>query len=182
MYKSVVLLTFLLLRLNGISQTVFIADTGNITFYSYAPIEDIKATSYQVNSVINTITGEIAFMIPIRSFLFEKALMQEHFNEKYMQSDKYPQSTFTGKVIDLPDFSKPGIYEVASKGILKLHGKEKDISAKGLIEVANEQVILNSEFNIALKEFDIAIPHILFRNIADTINVKMKAVYVPFKK
>src|SRR5689334_4180471 len=107
------------------AQTVFIADTGKVTFYSYAPIEDIDATSTQVNSIYNSVNGEIAFMIPMRTFTFKKALMQEHFNEKYMESDKYPHATFKGKVNEKVDVTKPGKYPVSATGTLTIHGKEK---------------------------------------------------------
>lgn len=164
------------------AQTVFLADTGEITFYSYAIVEDIKSTCNQVNSIFNSVTGEIAFMIPIRSFHFEKSLMQEHFNEKYMESDKYPHATFKGKIREKIDVSKPGKYGITAKGKLSIHGKEKEVTESGEIVITENQIIINSQFFAALEDFDIKKPQILFNNIADTIQVKIKAWYKPYKK
>ncbi len=181
--KNYIFLTLFILSVLKIeAQTVFIADKGETTFYSYAPVEDIKATSNQVNSIINTVTGEVAFMIPMRSFRFAKELMEEHFNEKYVESEKFPQATFKGTINEKVDFYKNGILKVTATGILNIHGKDKNISEKGEIEVAGEKIILKIDFNIALADYDIKIPQLLFQNIADTINVKMNATYVPFKK
>jgi hypothetical protein len=86
-----------------------------VSLYSKAPIEDIDALSDKGTSVFNAATGELAFSVPIRSFKFDKALMQEHFNENYMESDKYPQAIFKGKINEKPDVTKDGIYPVTAK-------------------------------------------------------------------
>src|SRR5690349_13857977 len=96
------------------AQNTWKASKGEVTFYSYAPLEDIKATSTQVNSFIATDKKEVVFIIPMRSFQFAKALMQEHFNEKYIESDKYPQATYKGKINEDVDFKKPGAYQLTS--------------------------------------------------------------------
>ncbi len=180
--KYIFLSFFILLVSLCKSQSVFITEKGEVTFYSYAPVEDIKATSNQVNSIINTLTGELAFMIPMRSFHFAKSLMEEHFNEKYIESEKYPQATFKGNIVEKADFSKNGILQVTAKGKINIHGKEKEIIEKGEIEISGDKLILKLDFNVALADHDIKIPQLLFNNIADTINVKMNATYVPFKK
>lgn len=167
---------------NSHAQSVFIADTGEVTFYSYAPVEDIQATSHKVNSMINLLTGEIAFMIPIRSFLFEKALMQQHFNEKYMESEKYPHATFNGKIEEKIDFTKYGAIPLTARGKLSIHGVEKEIVQRGIIEIGKDILSLSTELNVVLDDYNIKKPQLLFNNIADTINVKLKAGYVPYKK
>ncbi len=179
-----IILIFVLILISPIisAQKVYMADKGEITFYSYSPVEDIKATSTQVNSIINTTTGEVAFIIPMRSFHFAKALMEEHFNEKYIESEKYPQATFKGKINEKADFSKNGILQLTVTGKINIHGKEKEIIESGEIEVLSDKLILKMEFNVALAEYDIKIPQLLFNNIADTINIKMNAAYVPYKK
>jgi len=176
-----------LILLSGIlsvvkSQTVFIADTGEITFYSYALIEDITAKSNQVNSIYNSVSGEIAFMIPIRSFHFAKSLMQEHFNEKYMESDKYPHATFKGTVNEKIDISKPGIYHVTAKGNLAIHGIEKEVNETGEMEVGKNDITIKSRFFVALADYNIVKPKLVFNNIADTIEVNINATYIPYKK
>ena len=163
-------------------QTVFISDNGEVTFYSYAILEDIKASSKSVNSIINTVNNEIAFMIPMRSFQFAKPLMQEHFNEKYIESDKYPQASYKGVINEKMDYSKTGTYPVTTKGLLTIHGVEKEINEKGELTIEDGSLILSTRFFVALQDYKITKPRLMFNNIADTIEVKLKAVYIPFKK
>jgi polyisoprenoid-binding protein YceI len=164
------------------AQSVFITDSGEVTFYSYALLENITANNKSVNGLINIVNGEVAFMIPMRSFRFAKALMQEHFNEKYIESDKYPQATFKGNFSDKPDFSKPGMYEVTAQGTLTIHGVSKEIREKGKLRVDNGSMELTSKFFVALEDYNIKKPSLLFNNIADTIEVNLKAHYIPFIK
>lgn len=164
------------------AQKVFIADKGEVTFYSYAPLEDIKAESRQLNGMINTTTGEVAFMIPMRSFHFAKSLMEQHFNEKYIESDKYPHATFKGKINETIDVAKTGRQHLTVNGMMSIHGKEKNISESGELEIGQDQLTLTSEFYVALKDYNITIPSLLLKNIADSVQVKMKINYVPYKK
>jgi polyisoprenoid-binding protein YceI len=180
--KIVVLISLICFAVASNAQSVFIADTGSVTFYSYALIENIDATSNQVNSIYNTVNGEIAFMIPMRTFKFKKALMQEHFNEKYMESDKYPHATFKGKVNEKIDLSKPGKYPVTATGTLTIHGKEKQVTESGTMEITENRIILTTKFFVAIADYNIKIPQILFNNVADTIEVRMNTVYIPYKK
>ena len=182
MIKSILLSSLLFFVINANSQTVFISDKGEATFYSYAPVEDISASSKQVNSIINILTGEIAFMIPMRSFHFPKSLMEEHFNEKYIESEKYPQATYKGVINEKIDFSKDGTYQLTTKGKLNIHGIEKEVNEKGELVVSPGQLSLTTELFVALEDYNIKKPQLLFSNIADTIQVKIKANYVPFKK
>jgi hypothetical protein len=180
--KKIIILVFLLSNLKSFSQLLFKADSGEITFYSYAPIEDIKATSKQINSFINFSTNEFAFMIPIRSFHFEKSLMEEHFNEKYMESDKFPQATFKGTIDQKIDPSKDGKYDVTATGKMNIHGVENDISEPGQIEIKGDKINVTTDFHVAIKDYNITIPQILFNNIADTIDVKLNAAYSIYQK
>jgi polyisoprenoid-binding protein YceI len=180
---KIIIYLILLCSCSAVSaQTVFIADSGEVTFYSYALLEDIKATSKSVNSILNTVNNEIAFMIPMRSFQFGKALMQEHFNEKYMESDKYPQALYKGTINEKPDYSKPGTYPVTTKGQFTIHGVAKEINEKGELIIDKGSITLNTRFFVALQDYNITKPSLVFNNIADTIEVKLKAVYIPFKK
>src|SRR5688500_12642185 len=92
--------------------------TGHIWFYSEAPLEHIEAHNYQAGSVLNTATGEIVFKVTMTGFQFKKALMQKHFNEKYVESEKYPESIFRGKIPNLNkiDFTKDGTYSATVEG------------------------------------------------------------------
>ena len=166
----------------GYSQAVYKAVSGEVTFYSYALVEDIKANSKQLNSFLNTLTGEIAFIIPIRSFRFEKKMMEEHFNEKYMESDKFPQATFKGIVKEKIDLSQSGKSKVTAKGKINIHGIEKEIEETGEIEIRNDTITIYAHFYAPIADFKIKKPQLLFNNIADTIEVKMTANYLLLKK
>ena len=164
------------------SQTIYKAIEGEITFYSYAPLEDIKATSTQVNSFINLLTNEVVFLIPMRSFHFEKSLMQEHFNEKYIESDKYPQATYKGVINEKVDYAKRGKVTLTSTGKMNIHGQEREVNETGEMEIKNDTIVLESKMYIAVADYNISIPQLLFNNIADTVEVKLKAIYIPYKK
>jgi polyisoprenoid-binding protein YceI len=182
MRKLLLLLLLIYTASSSKSQTVYVSDSGQVSFYSYALLEDITATTGSVNGLLNALTGEIAFIIPIRSFKFAKSLMQEHFNEKYMESDKFPNATYKGNIIEKPDYTAKGTYPVTSKGKLTIHGIEKEVNESGTLQIDSGRMVLNSTFRVALQDFNITKPSLLFNNIADTIDVKINAIYHPFKK
>ena len=148
--------------------------SGNIIFFSEAPIENIEASSNSVIALINSENGEIAIKAFLRSFEFEKALMQEHFNENYVESDTYPSASFKGEIVDFIGLSKLHKKEFSIKGVLDLHGvkKERPVLAK-LVELNNGNFQLQSNFKIACKDHDIKIPKILWKNIAEEIEVNL---------
>jgi len=148
----------------------YMTKNGNIKFYSETPIETIEATNNQVNAALDSQTGDLVFKVLIKSFQFEKALMQEHFNENYMESDKFPNSTFVGKVTNLTavDFSKEGSYEATIEGDLTIHGVTKKISEKGTFTVkAGDKIHGISKFNVKPADYSIKIPGAVVKNIAD---------------
>jgi polyisoprenoid-binding protein YceI len=145
-------------------------------------MENIDATTTNVQSIVNSSLKTVAFIIPIRSFRFKSDLMQEHFNEKYMESDKYPTATFNGKVNEDVDLSKDGCYKVTSSGKMKMHGVERDVTYEGTATVKDGELSLDSDFPIAVKDYRIEIPKLLFQNIADTVTVKMNLIYQPYRK
>jgi polyisoprenoid-binding protein YceI len=159
---------------SGIQAQKYMTKNGNIKFYSETPIETIEATNNQVNAALDRQTGDLVFKVLIKSFNFEKALMQEHFNENYMESDKFPNSTFSGKVTNLSaiDFSKEGSYEAQIEGDMTIHGVTKKISEKGTFTVkAGDKIHGNSKFNVKPADYSIKIPGAVVKNIAETIEV-----------
>src|ERR1700743_748286 len=116
-------------------QGLYVCKNAQISLYSEAPIENIEAKSQKGTSVYNASTGDLAFSLPINSFVFAKSLMQEHFNENYMESDKYPQASFKGKITEHVDVSKDGSYSVTAAGVLNVHGVNQDRTIKGTIAV-----------------------------------------------
>ena len=127
-------------------------------------------------------TGEIVFAVLMKSFKFSKALMEEHFNENYVESDKYPRSTFEGQIINLDEiqFDKAGTYEATIQGKLTIHGETKEIEEKGTITVANEGIVGNSKFKIDLYDYKIDIPKVVKENIAESIEITVEMDYKPY--
>ena len=159
----------------------FMTKNGYIGFFSQTPMEDIKGDNNQVASILDASTGEIVFQVLVKSFKFEKALMEEHFNENYMESEKFPKSTFKGKISKLSEvnFSKPGIYKVTVDGELSLHGVTKNISEPGEIEITGDGVNARSKFIIIPEDYKIEIPAIVREKIAKEIKVTVDVKMTP---
>lgn len=177
MKLSIKTFVILIIGLSSVCATQaqkFMTKNGHISFYSETPIETIQADNSQVNAALDIQTGDMVFKVLIKSFQFEKALMQEHFNENYLESDKFPNSTFVGKVTNLSaiDFSKEGTYEAILEGDLTIHGVTKKISEKGTFTVkAGDKIHGQSKFNVKPADYDIKIPGAVVKNIAETIEV-----------
>lgn len=157
----------------------FMTQTGKISFFSKAPLENIEAVNNQVSGVINAATGEMAFSLLMKGFTFDKALMQEHFNEKYVESDKFPKSNFKGSIEDMDKVKLSKIpVEVNITGQLTIHGVTKDIKVVGYLSQPDGRTISgSSEFRISLKDFNIKIPSAVRENIAETIDISVKLNY-----
>jgi polyisoprenoid-binding protein YceI len=153
--------------------------TGHIWFFSKGATENIEAHNKQVGSSLNTATGDMLFSVAIKSFEFEKEKMQEHFNENYMESDKYPKSTFKGKVSDISkvNFKKDGAYNVNVSGDLMIHGVTKKVSAPGTLTVKGDEVTAKSKFMVALKDYNISIPTAVTQKIAENIEINVDISY-----
>jgi polyisoprenoid-binding protein YceI len=172
---------FLVLVCFHATAQYFSTSTGVVSFFSKTPIEDISATHKTASSIINTANNQIAVQIAIKQFTFPNALMQEHFNENYMESEKYPQATFAGKINEKIDFTVLGVYPVTATGKLKMHGVEQDKTLKGTLEVTATGIILKADFEVALADYKIDIPKIVFAKIAEKIQVKIDFLYVAKK-
>jgi polyisoprenoid-binding protein YceI len=166
---------FVLLFVMTLSTTAqkFLTKTGTIKFFSDAPLEKIEALNRQVNSALDLTTGGFVFKVLMKSFEFEKALMQEHFNENYVESDKYPSAKFEGKVTNIQDinFEKDGIYEANVEGKLTLHGVTKEIKEKGTFEVKKGKLTGKAKFNLTLADYNIKIPGNVGNNLSKTIEI-----------
>lgn len=170
--KLITLTLIMMLATTAFAQK-YITKNGDISFYSSTPVEDIEAHNNQVNAALDTETGDFVFKVLIKSFKFEKALMQEHFNENYMESHKYPNATFKGKVVNLDDidFSKPGKYDAKIEGELTIHGVTKKIQETGTFEVKKDEIHGNSKFDVRVEDYEIKIPKTVINNIAEVIEV-----------
>lgn len=162
----------------------YITRNGFISIYSETPIETIKADNNQVAGALDTSTGEMVFEVLSRSFHFERALMERDFNENYIESEKYPRSTFKGRIDNLSDvdFKKNGIYKVNVKGELTIHGKTREITEPGTIEVSNGEIRGDSKFHLVPEDYDIKIPGIVRSKINESMLVTVSMKYTPLAK
>jgi len=159
---------------------LYSTDEGVISFRSDAPLEIIKAASDKLSGRIDQGKRIFAFQVPVRSFEgFNSALQQIHFNENYLETDKYPDATFSGKIIEPIDFSKPGKTTIRAKGILKIHGIEQERIIKSEVTVMEHKVHIESFFTIQLSDHGIRIPKVVHEKIANEIKVNVIADLEP---
>jgi polyisoprenoid-binding protein YceI len=163
--------TALLLCSSASYAQLFSSSTGNISFFSKTPVEDIEAHSKVMLGVMNIEKRTLAFKVANTSFEFKNKLMQEHFNEKYMESEKYPESSFAGKINETVDLTKNGDYPVTVTGKLKVHGVEKDRTIAGVISVKDGRISIKSDFKVLVKDHNITIPTLVLAKIAEEITV-----------
>ena len=176
-------LIFLSVTFSLSAQSKYITRNGKASFFSKAPVENIESTNQQVLSILDASKGEIAVSMLMKAFKFEKALMEEHFNENYVESSKYPKASFKGTIQNLSaiDFSKDGTYPTTVKGKMTIHGQTKDVTSKGNITIKNNKVSADATFNLNVKEYNIKIPKLLTENIAEVVEVKVQLKYEPYK-
>jgi len=173
MNKHTFLLVAFFLTAALASGQKFMTKNGTIKFFSDTPMEKIAGSNHQVNSALDFSTGNFVFKVLIRGFEFEKALMQEHFNENYMESEKFPNSTFSGKVVNIKDvtLSKPGTYNVVVEGDLSMHGVTNKVKVNGTLEVKGSGIVGKATFNVNPKDYSITIPKAVIKNISESIQV-----------
>lgn len=180
-YPMKILLSLVILTaasIDGSAQKYFTRD-GVISFLSSASVEKIEAVNTKVSSVVDAETGQMEFAVLIKSFHFEKALMEEHFNENYLESSKYPKGTFKGTIVNLADirFSQNGDYPAVVQGDLTIHGVTKSIQTDGTINVQDGSVHATADFEIAVADYNIEIPKVVRENIAKIVLVKVDMKY-----
>ncbi|MBL7841453.1 MAG: YceI family protein [Cyclobacteriaceae bacterium] len=165
------------------SQSLFMTRSGQISFFSKTSMENIDAMNNEVTSILNTGTGEVVFAVLVKSFRFEKALMEEHFNENYLESNKFPKSTFQGKITNLTsiDFAKEGSYAVTIQGELTLHGVKQAVTTSGQLEVGKGKLLLKGNFPVTLADYKIEVPSLVTEKISKTIDVRVNCEYEPKK-
>lgn len=165
------------------SQGLFMTRGGQVSFFSKTSVENIDAVNNEVTSILNTETGEVVFMLLVKSFRFEKALMEEHFNENYLESDKLPKSTFQGKITNVSaiDFTKEGSYPITVQGELTLHGVKRPVTASGQLDVVKGKLIVKGSFTVALADYKIEVPSLVTEKISKTIDIRVHCEYEPKK-
>ena len=174
---SIACLAMLLFSIMSFSQSgnLFFTDAGKVDFTSDAPLEVIKASSAKLAGILNLDDRTFTFSIPMSSFVgFNSALQQTHFNENYMESEKFPNSTFNGKIIEEVDFSQTGKIRVRAKGKLLIHGIVQDRIIRCDVTIGSSSIEVSSEFTVPLDDHNITIPSIVQQKIAEVIDVNIR--------
>lgn len=166
-----------LLAAHAYGQKIYSCRNVHLSFFSSAPLEDIEAKTDKGVSAINLETGAVYFKVPVNTFQFRKKLMQEHFNENYLETDKYPYAEFKGRLANPAALNGNGTYEVTVEGTLSIHGVDKTYREKGTITIQNGQLTSTSKFKVRLVDHKIKIPTLVIKNIAEVVDVTMQATY-----
>jgi len=181
MKKIFLMLIVLGASFGAFSQGKFIAKNAYISFYSSTPMENILGESNESVTILNGETGEIAFQALMSTFHFKRALMEEHFNENYMESTKFPKAKFTGKIEGYKKemLSSP-VADVKVTGILSLHGVDKTITVPAKLGLENGKLVATSKFKVVPEDFGITIPSLVRDKIGKEMEVTVKSEYQPY--
>lgn len=174
--KTLLIIALAFASMHFATAQVYLTATGETRFFSKTPVEDIAAVNNKTGAVLNAATGDIAVKMTMTDFVFPNKLMQEHFNENYMESEKFPTGIFRGKIQEKIDFSRPGTHEVSSKGTFEIHGVKQDRTLKGTLTIEADRMTLVSGFSVALADHKIDVPKIVFVKVAQNIDVKTRYV------
>jgi polyisoprenoid-binding protein YceI len=177
MKKTLLIVLLAAICIASQAQKIFQTKSGKVKFFSAAPLENIEAVNNQVDAKLAT-NGQLVFMLGIKGFRFENATMQEHFNENYMESNKYPKAVFGGTITNLAaiNFDKDGIYAASVTGELEIHGIKKKVSMDGTIEIKSGKVSVKSKFNIKLSDYNIK-GSLIGEKIAKEVEVTVDCKY-----
>lgn len=180
--KKILLTSAIAFTFLGIEAQIFLAKESHISFFSEAPLENIEANNTVAKPILNTATNDIQVKIRMDRFLFENSLMQEHFNEDYLETEKYPHCIFKGKINEEIDYSKDGEHKITVTGELDLHGVIKERTLEGTISIKGEQILITTAFNIHIEDHNIKVPKAVIQNIAEDVLIKLTATLEPLKK
>ena len=155
---------------------IYRCSNGNVSFLSDAPLEDITATSKELKGALDTEGRTFLFSVEVSTFQgFNSGLQEEHFNENYLETSRYPKVTFQGKIVEDIDLAREGTYEVRAKGMLEIHGIRQERIIKGTITVHNEQLTVDASFTVLLEDHDIKIPRVVYQKISPEILITLHA-------
>ena len=182
--KKLLLILLMAMTVLPVFGQRYMTRTGKVTFFSKTSMLDIQAINNEVACAMDAKDGSLQFIVLIKSFKFEAALMQEHFNENYMESDKFPKSEFKGKITDISavNFTKDGTYNVKVSGKLTIHGVTKDVNVPGTIVIKNGEVTANATFNVKCADYGVKIPSLVASKISEDIKVTVNAPMAAIKR
>ncbi|MEN7550937.1 YceI family protein [Rapidithrix thailandica] len=160
----------------SMEKQTMIDRNGTTSFFSVAPLENIVAVNNQVLAAINLQKGTVAVSMLMRGFRFKKTLMEEHFNENYVESDKYPKATFQGTIKDftLLPFDQNGSFEAVVEGEVSLHGVTQPLSTEVQFTLTDKFVQASTTFELVVADFEIKIPQLVVNNIAKKVEVQSR--------
>jgi hypothetical protein len=181
MKNTLVIIVSFLMSIGFTKAQLYSSQTVELSFFSKTPVEDIQAKSLKGLCVMNITTRELAFSVGNITFDFPNKLMEEHFNEKYMETEKFPNSTFKGKVNEQVDLSQNGEYKVTVTGKLNIHGVEQERTIPGIITVKDGVISVQCVFKVKVADHKITIPTLVVAKIAEEIEVKVNASLLPKK-
>jgi polyisoprenoid-binding protein YceI len=181
--KFVITFSLFIASVAAFSQDRFYTKTAKVTFYSKAPLEDFDAKNKSAVCVLDTKTGSLQFTTLIKGFEFENEEMQEHFNDHYLESDKFPKAEFKGQVVNngAVNYKKEGSYPVQVKGQLTMHGVTKDVATNGTIKVDGEGVKAASTFTVKVADYGVKVPSLVKDKIAKDVKIVVDAKLDPLK-
>jgi hypothetical protein len=177
MKKTIVLFLLIAGITSSTQAQLYTTRNAYVNFYSKAALEDITADNNQVYSIIDASKKNLAFSLLMKGFIFKKQLMQDHFNENYVESDKYPKAVFNGTYTGDVAFDKDGMYKIIVKGNLTVHGVTKPIELPATLEVKAGKLSGTAEFKIKPEDYNISVPSVVRDNIAKELTVTVKANY-----
>lgn len=181
--KSALSIALLFISGFGFSQGKYVCKTGKLSFFGQTPMETIEALNSQASGILDTQTGDMVVSAMVKSFKFKIALMEEHFNENYIESTKNPKASFKGKIINLKDiqFGKAGVYKAVVEGDLTIKGKTQKIKTEGTVEVKGSQIMVKSKFKVTPEDHGIEIPSVVRDKIARQMEVTVDMIFDPMK-
>ncbi|UTA66829.1 YceI family protein [Emticicia sp. 21SJ11W-3] len=177
MKTLITILAGMLISAGSYAQNQWICSKGETSFFSETPLENIAAVNKNVVSIIDFSTGQVAVKMNVAAFKFKNHLMEEHFNENYMETEKYPVATFSGKMQGNADPAKNGTYDITATGQLTMHGVSRERTLKGRLIINGNVITLLADFDVALKDHKIDVPTLVIAKIAENIAVKNKFVF-----
>lgn len=179
MKKIVLTVAMLSLGTTALFAQKYMTRTAKVTFNATAEgsPEKIEAINNEVANILDGKTGDVVFQMPIKSFKFERALMQEHFNENYMESDKYPKAEFKGAFTDMSgiDLNKDGTYDTKVTGKLTIHGVTNEVKVPGAVQVKGGNVMLKAKFVVKLADYKVAVPGVVADKVAKEARITIES-------
>jgi hypothetical protein len=181
--KGIISCCFILLATSLMAQDKYYTKSGSIQFVSKGNIETIQANHRSVTCVLDSKTGALQFAVLMKGFEFKKALMQEHFNENYVESDKFPKTEFRGIIVNNSEiaYTKEGVYNAHVKGKLTLHGQTRDVETDGKVTVKNGKLLASADFTIQMSDYNISIPKLVKENMSNTVSITVNCALEPLK-